>query len=140
MKLLKPIKSLLSFLRPCQENLKLLDIGPTFSGNEIQEEYAAWLRLLNALKHPLERHFFKSTWVPINKESLEHFIDLEDDNLSIFCTHYHCIEPYQWYRIYITDNTTELIDHIKDIEKLKLIHKRYKMREEQKCSELTLIY
>lgn len=137
MRSLKPIKSLLAFLEYYQENLKVFEIAPSFTMKEINKEYAAWLRLLKKLEHLMDIDFFKASWVPIAKENLNIFIDLDDKNLSIFHIHYHSIKPYQWYRINLFESVEEIINHIKDTEMLEKLHERYTIREQQKFSERT---
>lgn len=123
------IESLLEFLQPFQENLKNLDKEGTFKPEEILEEYRNWLRLLKQLEHPLEKEFFRQEWVPIITDDLCVFIDLRDEDMAIFETNYFFYEPYQWYRINLFDNISELIDNIKDSEKLKGFYERFKKRD-----------
>lgn len=102
-------KHILSYLNSYPEvlsNIKLTDIHKPDS---IDAEHIEWLWLLSRFTHPIDIDFFKPYYVPIQKNSIDYFIDISDEKFPIFEIHYFFYEPYQWYKKYLVEDITELL-------------------------------
>lgn len=84
------------------------------SKNELEQSQQAWVTLVMKFEHPMEKDFFKPYWVPIEKNSYNHFIDLSSGTYSIFSTTYYPFEPYGWIKEYLFHDVSLLFQSFGD--------------------------
>jgi hypothetical protein len=103
------VKNILKYLSTYHDVLKKINITDILDPANLDSSQAEWIWLCSKFKHPLERDFFKPYWIPIVKDSLDYFIDISDDAYPIFETNYFFLEPYRWYKNYLTHNVIDLL-------------------------------
>lgn len=99
---------ILSILNTYPHVLKKLNFEDVLNSNEIVNSQKDWVRICSKYKD-LEKEFFKPYWVPIQKSSLDYFIDLSDTNYPIFKISFVFFEPYSYKRINLFDSINELL-------------------------------
>ena len=90
------VKNILSYLNTYPETLSTLKLTGIYDPLSIVSEQMDWVRLCSKFEHPLEKDFFKSYWVPIQKDSLDFFIDMSDKSYPIFETHFFFFFFVSW--------------------------------------------
>jgi hypothetical protein len=103
------VKDILSYMSTYPEMLEMSRIYELIEPERVDEGQEDWLRLLTKLDHPLEKDFFKPFWVPINKNSYDHFIDLSDPALPVFEGKFYFIKPYRWFKDMVVSDVTRLL-------------------------------
>lgn len=90
---------------------KFKDLFPLELGdlNTLQLE---WVSLVAQFDNPIETGFFRNCWVPIKKDSYNHFIDLSSGTFSIFSTTYYPFEPYGWLKEYLFHDVSLLFQSL----------------------------
>ena len=99
---------ILNILNTYPHVLKKLNFEDVLNSNEIVDSQKDWVRICSKYKD-LEKEFFKPYWVPIQKSSLDYFIDLSDTNYPIFKISFVFFEPYSYKRINLFDSINELL-------------------------------
>ena len=99
---------ILNILNTYPHVLKKLNFEDVLNSNEIVNSQKDWVRICSKYKD-LEKEFFKPHWVPIQKSSLDYFIDLSDTNYPIFKICFVFFEPYSYKRINLFDSIDELL-------------------------------
>ena len=99
---------ILNILNTYPNVLKKLNFEDVLNSNEIVDSQKDWVRICSKYKD-LEKEFFKPYWVPIQKSSLDYFIDLSDTNYPIFKISFVFFEPYSYKRINLFDSINELL-------------------------------
>jgi hypothetical protein len=103
------VKNILSYLNTYPETLSTLKLTGIYDPLSIVSEQMDWVRLCSKFEHPLEKDFFKPYWVPIQKDSLDFFIDMSDKSYPIFETHFFFFEPYRWYKKFLSTEINEIL-------------------------------
>jgi hypothetical protein len=98
------VKNILSYLNTYPETLSTLKLTGIYDPLSIVSEQMDWVRLCSKFEHPLEKDFFKSYWVPIQKDSLDFFIDMSDKSYPIFETHFFFVS-WNHKRLEINQNS-----------------------------------
>ena len=103
------VKNILKYLSTYDDVLKKIEITEILDPANLDSSQTEWIWLCSKFEHPLERKFFKPYWIPIVKDSLDYFIDISDDTYPIFEAKFFFLEPYRWYKNYLTHNVIELL-------------------------------
>lgn len=110
----KMVSSILKYLTSYPEiEDKFKDLFPLELGdlNSLQLE---WVSLVAQFDNPFETGFFRNCWVPIKKDSYNHFMDLSSGTFSVFSTTYYPFEPYGWLKEYLFHDVSLLFQSLED--------------------------
>ena len=95
---------ILKYLASYPEILSRIKDLPLLNEDELLASQLEWVSLVARLSDPIETSFFKSFWVPIQKNSYDYFIDLSQEPLPLFKIHYFFLKPHHWFQeIIISD-------------------------------------
>ena len=103
------LKYILHYLKTYPELLSKIGLDDIIDPQDIDTEQQDWVRLCTKFYHPLDKEFFKPYWTPIGKDSLDYFMDISEDSYPIFEVKYYWLEPYRWYKKYLTKDILELL-------------------------------
>lgn len=78
----------------------------------LEKSQLEWISLVSKFKHPMERQFFKSYWVPIELYQYGYFIDLSKDTLPMFDVNFVFLKPYGWYKQYVYKDLSRFLRDI----------------------------
>lgn len=107
-KQIKDIKNILDFLNTYPNVLHQLKLDAILTSNEIVNSQKDWVRICSKYQD-LEKEFFKPYWVPIQKSSLDYFIDLSDKNYPLFKISFIFFKPYSYQRINLFNSINDLL-------------------------------
>lgn len=107
-KQLKDASFILDIMNTYPHILSKLQFEDVLTSNEILKSQKDWVRTCSQYKD-MEKEFFKPYWVPIQKFSLDYFIDLSDKNYPIFVISFIFFEPYSYKRINLFNSINELL-------------------------------
>ncbi len=105
---LEDIGYTLDFLHTYPIVLKKLKLSDLISSKELINCQKEWI-LLYSKYDGLEKEFFKPYWIPIQRESINYFIDLSNPNYPVFETNFIFTEPYSYVRINLFDSINDFM-------------------------------
>ncbi len=105
---LKDASFILDIMNSYPPVLSKLQFEDVLTSNEIINSQKDWVRICSKYKD-LEKEFFKPYWVPIQKSSLDYFIDLSDKNYPLFKISFIFFEPYSYQRINLFNSINDLL-------------------------------
>jgi hypothetical protein len=99
---------------------------------KIQQNHAEWLRFIEEDVEPKDQLFFNPNWIPIDKNVLSFFIDIESYKRTIFVINYiYPTDKFEgmWYRCNILEKPFDLVHEynnkiVFDMETVKSASKR----------------
>jgi hypothetical protein len=107
-KQLKDVSFILDFLHTYPKVLNQLKFEEVISSSELFNSQNDWIRICSKYEG-MEKDFFKPYWVPIQKSSLDYFIDLSDSNYPIFEISFVFFEPYSYERMNLFNSINDLM-------------------------------
>lgn len=107
-KQLKDVSFILDFLHTYPSVLNQLKFERVLISNELYNSQNDWVRICSKYEG-MEKDFFKPYWVPIQKSSLDYFIDLSDPYYPIFEISFVFFEPYSYERMNLFNSISELM-------------------------------
>lgn len=119
-KQLSDVSFILKFLNSYPVILNNLEIGAVISAELLFKSQKDWFNSVCKYKG-LEKEFFHQYWVPIQKESLDYFIDLSYPKYPIFKILFSIGEPYKYKKLELFESINELMmleDSNLDIEQI----------------------
>jgi hypothetical protein len=105
---LSDIKAILKFLHTYPKVLQNLELEDLIIDDELLNRQEDWYNLCKQYTG-LEAEFFKSYWVPLNKNSLSYFVDMSSQHYSIFRMQFSISEPYDYFKTYMFENISDLL-------------------------------
>jgi hypothetical protein len=88
--------------------LKQLEFEDLLYSDELIQSQKDWLSICSKYEG-MEKDFFQPYWVPIQKKSLDYFIDLSNKNYPIFKIGFVFFEPYSYERINLFSSINDLL-------------------------------
>lgn len=107
-KQLTKVKYILQFASTYPVELSELKIQELVSSNDLFEHQKDWVWLVSKYEG-LEKKFFQPYWVPLNRFSMDFFIDLSDELLPIFKVEYFPLEPYHYDKIVVFHSANDFL-------------------------------
>lgn len=107
-KQINDIFHILDFVNTYPNVLNQLKFDEVLTSNEFLNAQEDWVRICSKYEG-MEKDFFKPYWVPIQKSSLDYFIDLSDPNYPIFEISFVFFEPYSYERMNLFNSMNELM-------------------------------
>jgi hypothetical protein len=107
-KQIKDVSFILDFLHTYPKVLIQLKFEDVISSSELFNSQKDWIRICSKYRG-MEKDFFKTYWVPIQKSSLSYFIDISNPKYPVFKYGFVSFEPYSYQRINLFDSIEELM-------------------------------
>lgn len=103
------IPSILQYLSTYPEIIEKIEDFHLIGADDTRNSQLEWVSLVAQFDRPTELNFFKSFWVPIQSDHYAYFIDLSSEKYPIFEIKYFHLEPYRWYKKYITQDLSQFL-------------------------------
>ena len=105
---LKQLEYILSYLHSYPDTLNKLKFRELIRPDELYEHYSEWLCLFFKFEGQ-EKEFFKSSWVPILRNSYDTFVDISKPEFPILSYQYFIFEPMYYYEVTMFKSIKDLM-------------------------------
>jgi hypothetical protein len=102
------VSFILDFMHTYPLVLKQFEFEDLLNSEELVKSQKDWLSTCSKYEG-MEKDFFQPYWVPIQKSSLNYFIDLSNPKYPIFEFGFVFFEPYSYKRMNLFDSIDELM-------------------------------
>ncbi len=131
-KQLEDVQYILQYLKTYPTILSDLRIEDIIEPDNLYQQQEDWIRLNSKFKG-IEKEFFKTYWLPIQRVGLDYFIDISDNNYPIIEAFFNYFEEsYYWEKKILFYSINELMladDNKLDLKQYKsntIVNKYYK--------------
>lgn len=131
-KQLEDVQYILQYLKTYPTILSDLKIEDIIEPDNSYQQQEDWIRL-NSKFEGIEKEFFKSYWLPIQKVGFDYFIDISDSSYLIIEAFFNYFEePYCWEKKILFHSINDLMladDNRLDLKQYKsntIVNKYYK--------------
>ena len=131
-KQLEDVQYILQYLKTYPTILSDLRIEDIIEPENLYQQQEDWIRLNSKFKG-IEKEFFKTYWLPIQRVGLDYFIDISDNNYPIIEAFFNYFEEsYYWEKKILFYSINELMladDNKLDLKQYKsntIVNKYYK--------------
>jgi len=108
-KQLEDVQHILQYLHTYPNVLSDLKIEDLITPNEIYIQLEEWVKLYTQYRD-MEKEFFKSYWIPIQRIGFNYYIDISDANYPIIEAFYNYFdEPYHWVKKILFQSINDLM-------------------------------
>lgn len=125
-------KHILAYMNSYPKILSTLRMKEIHNPDTLDDAQIEWIWLCSKFDNKIETDFFKVYWVPLEVNSYDYFMDISDENYSIFDINYFFYEPYKWYKKFISNDIKEiLLSPDTGLDLSKIVDRNNKIRWKQ---------
>ena len=104
----KDVVHIVDVINTYPQLLKKLDFKDLLTSDELLKSQMDWVRICSEYKG-MEKDFFKPYWIPIQKSSIDYFIDLSNPKYPVFKYGFVFFEPYSYKKMNLFNSIEELL-------------------------------